>query len=72
MGEFYITERWLKAHGTRAAGWTAAQLRVLGVPWPPRKGWLKQLVGVSVTQAQREAFEIIGAEQRARKRVHHG
>ncbi len=68
MGEFYVTETWIRAHSTKNAGWTEPQLRVLGVPWPPPRGWLRRLVGTAITQAQRVGFEALHAEQQAKLR----
>jgi hypothetical protein len=33
----------LQKLATPNGGWTRATLTVLGVPWPPTKGWLKKL-----------------------------
>ncbi|MDH6107914.1 hypothetical protein P3T36_006373 [Kitasatospora sp. MAP12-15] len=33
----------IEAVRTPAGGWTRAQLAAWGVPWPPPKGWKKQL-----------------------------
>lgn len=56
-----ITEDWLRAHGTAKVGWTAAQLHVLNVGWPPTRGWLHRLVGTRISEAQQIAFEALGA-----------
>jgi len=58
-----VTAEWLHAHGTRGAGWTAEQLRAIGVTWPPRRGWIRQQEGREITDAQREAFEQSGARR---------
>jgi len=57
---FTITADWLAAH-SNAAAYTAAQLRVLGISWPPRKGWKRVVVGRRLTEAERRAFENGGA-----------
>jgi hypothetical protein len=33
---------------------------VIGVEWPPRKGWLHDLIGKEITDAQYEAFKDAG------------
>jgi len=33
-------------------GFNAAQLAVLGMKWPPKKGWLKRLIGSTITTSQ--------------------
>lgn len=56
-----ITRAWIHQHATKDKGWTQAQLRVLDVPWPPRKGWLSALVGQRISEETRVAFENGGA-----------
>lgn len=63
-----ITHEWLHAHGTPGGGWTAQQLAVFDIAWPPSKGWLKGLVGQHMTAGQREAFErLYNARQEFRR-----
>lgn len=57
---FVVTREWLHAHGTAGRGWTRAQLAVLGVTWPPRKGWLSGLRGRVVPLEAARAFERAG------------
>lgn len=65
---FWITEHWLRKHsGNGVAGWTPSQLRVLGVTWPPARGWMRRINGSGIEEAQRAAFELIGAQHRADK-----
>ena len=54
-----ITRGWLKRHRSRGGGWTKEQLAILGIVWPPPKGWLKAVVrsGRTMTFAQQKAFE---------------
>jgi hypothetical protein len=64
---FYITDTWLAAHASiNGQGWTARQLQVLGVPWPPSKGWRQRLVGTAISNEARAAFETFGRERRTR------
>lgn len=44
------------ANGPSASGFSYAQLRVLGVSTPPRKGWLSNLVGKRIARSQYEKF----------------
>ena len=70
---FWITEAWLRSHSANGdIGWTAGQLRVLGVTWPPRRGWMRALVGCGIEQAQKDAFEAIGKAHREKREVAHG
>lgn len=52
-----ITVEWLMAHRTPAGAWTLAQFRALGVPWPPRRGWVRRITGRYLDPARRAAFE---------------
>ncbi len=51
-----VTEEWLRANMNGGIGITAKQLKVLGLLWPPRKGWLKSIIGTEITDKQAEAF----------------
>jgi hypothetical protein len=61
---FTVTRDWVHAHcsSSRSPSWTRAQLAILGVSWPPQKGWLSQLHQQrwQITQAQRKEFERLG------------
>lgn len=48
-----VTKRWVGEQGA----WTAAMLKVLGIEWPPFKGWAKALDGVEITEQQRVEVE---------------
>lgn len=44
-----LTEDLLHCAGTNGyVGWNKKQLAVLGIKWPPKKGWLKDLVGAEI------------------------
>lgn len=38
-----ISKQEIEAKRTANGGWTKAQLEAWGIPWPPPKGWKKQL-----------------------------
>lgn len=63
---FVITYDWLHANSTPGGGWTAKQLRVIGIEWgrigPPR-GWLRQSVGKMITVQEKERFEQLYRER---------
>lgn len=40
-----ITPEILETAKTKAGGYTRAQLAIIGIDWPPPKGWAKQLHG---------------------------
>lgn len=62
-----ITSEWLHAQATAGCGWTKKQLAVLGVPSPPRAGWLKALVGREISEEAREQFEAHARERRQQR-----
>jgi len=40
-----LTRQELEAGKTAAGGYNRRQLALWGIPWPPPKGWQKQLLG---------------------------
>ena len=54
---FEMTWGWLHRYSTPGGGWTAKQLRAIGVDWPPRRGWLRLSVGKTISVGQKAAFE---------------
>jgi hypothetical protein len=43
-----LTRENLHALSSTKDGFKASQLAALGVPWPPRKGWLSALIGQKI------------------------
>lgn len=56
MADITLTSELLHSAATAGCGWTKAQLLLLGVPWPPRSGWLSALVGRTVPADVWEQF----------------
>ena len=54
---FRVTEDWITRHPTKNGGYKAAQLRIIGVKWPPKHGWKKRAAGSLITMQQKEMFE---------------
>jgi hypothetical protein len=54
---FTITDEWLVTHATTEMGWTKAQLAVMGIAWPPVKGWKRSLIGKQITDDEKRRFE---------------
>ena len=48
--EMNVTPEEIEAAKTPAGGWTREQLAKWGVPWPPPKGWRKQLTTKPTSQ----------------------
>lgn len=51
-----ITPAMLASAKTEAGGYTRAQLKVLGIDWPPPKGWAKALVGQDIEESLYQQF----------------
>jgi hypothetical protein len=52
-----VTRELLEAGKSQRGGWTRQQLAILGVAWPPRRGWPCEVIGVRrLTADQRERF----------------
>jgi hypothetical protein len=51
-----IGEALLLQGRTLEGGWTKAQFKILGVPWPPRKGWKKSVIGKAITEDEVKRF----------------
>jgi hypothetical protein len=54
---FTITEAWLLEHQSKRDGWTADQLRCVGVGWPPPRGWKREVIGREISDDARARFE---------------
>lgn len=54
---FEVTEQWVRQHQSGNGGWTRDQLEVLGVSWPPREGWIRRVIGMEISDENRERFE---------------
>ena len=53
-----VTREWVHEWcATSPAGWTRAQLKLLGVGWPPRRGWLSELIGTEIAGEKAREFE---------------
>ena len=48
-------------------GWNRAQLQVVGVDWPPIKGWKDRLCGEEFTQEQLNQFLTLKGEAGRKK-----
>lgn len=67
---FTISADWLREFsGNGDAGWTAKQLKCLGVNWPPRRGWFKRSLGRRISEKTRRAFEEARSEKNLEKEV---
>lgn len=51
-----VTMDLLRAGESGNGGWNAKQLRLLGLNWPPRQGWMALSVGLLLTQEEADEF----------------
>ena len=55
---FTVTKDWLHRYPHKPpAGWTAKQLRLLGIAWPPKKGWIEEIEGKQILDRVAREFE---------------
>jgi len=61
-----ITDEWLHQHCSNPArtSWTAAQLKLIGVSWPPVGGWKGDVLGMLITSEVAGAFARAATEYR--------
>ena len=52
-----LTYDYIQQHKTDAGGWTSKQLKILGIDWPPKSGWIDDICGKSITEEDAIAFE---------------
>lgn len=52
-----ITKQWIHAHHTPAGAWNRKQIEALGLSWPAKKGWIKELEGTEISAARQLLFE---------------
>ena len=51
-----LTVNNIKAGTSYRGGWSKAQLSILGIKWPLKKGWLHRLAGKKITQDEYDRF----------------
>lgn len=51
-----IDRAFIEAHKTGRGGWKAKQIKALGEPWPPVKGWIDRAIAKDHTEAAIAAF----------------
>ena len=63
-----LTKKFINDHRTKSGAWTREQLRIIGVSWPPVKGWQSLVDGKEITGAQKAEF-ILGKTKPARSKT---
>lgn len=57
MLRFKITREWLLSHSTSKGAYTKKQITSLKLKWPTTTGWMNRLIGVEITNKQKQQFE---------------
>ncbi len=59
-----VTKDWIKTNASyinpeisSACGWNEDQLELLGVSWPPPKGWIERCIGQEISESLQADFE---------------
>ena len=50
-------------------GWNKEQLSILGVKWPPKKGWLSKLIGRTISDADYAKFLALRGVRKKKQRA---
>ena len=54
---FTVSKVWIHDNTTLGGSWTANQLKILGVSWPPPKGWINRVEGMEIRDVDQQKFE---------------
>ena len=57
-----VTKQFVHSGKTAAGGWTASQLNLIGVEWPPESGWINRAEGNEISKADADTFLEIGRQ----------
>lgn len=57
-----ITKAFIHKGKTLNGGWTAAQLKLVGIDWPPESGWIYRIEGNSISTQDAQSFLKIGMD----------
>ncbi len=57
-----VTKQFSHSGKTAAGGWTATQLRLISVEWPPESGWINRTEGNVISKADADTFLEIGRQ----------
>lgn len=56
MGRVIVTNELVRQGQSERGGWNREQLRILGVKWPPKKGWRSRVLGRRISEEDRDRF----------------
>lgn len=52
-----LTKKQILECRSPAGGWTKKQLAILGIEWPPEKGWMWRAVAKDITAEEYQTFK---------------
>ena len=55
-GKVLLTKQMIEEGLSSKGGYNKKQLKILGVEWPPQKGWKSALIGTMISQKQYQNF----------------
>ncbi len=53
-----INKAWLQSCKTNKGAWTKAQADILGLEFPLKKGWQQKIIGLEISDSDRQRFEL--------------
>lgn len=63
-----VTEKFLSAGASAASGYTRRQIELLGLDWPPPRGWKNTIIGAVISEdAAAKFLRLADAGNRKRK-----
>jgi len=67
-----LTHQNIHAAGYSGCGFNSDQLAILGIQWPPKKGWLSRLIGTDLPDADYQRLYELKGSKRRRKALKSG
>lgn len=55
-----VTAEFIHSGRVGPGGWCAAQLRMLGISWPPKSGWIESVASKNIELTDEEAELFVG------------
>ena len=52
-----VDRNYIMKHRTKKGSWTRSQIQALGIEWPPRQGWIDEIIGLTISPEQQIQFE---------------
>lgn len=64
-----LTSELIHSAGSNGMGFNSAQLRLLGIYWPPKKGWIRALEGKEISNSTWEQVIRLRGVRRKEERL---